>query len=280
MAILAVPKIVEELFREPPPSDSVDGWLSTLLRDRHGVPDLLAAEQAEDLKPRVIREIERQMDEHRRRGIEPVLGWDSSTQSVHRVVKDGVTRADVRQCFPELDGDQFERVGAWMLTYYGAARSEAIGGGGDRKIDLVATFSAPPVAGRERLRSIPQRVVAQSKLRAGKVQVSTDEVESFAKSIEAIRQRGDILQRLPGWFIDDDLVVHGLLITGGSLTPDAKRAAARSGLFVLEGDQFAEDLALAEPALMWLDPELSFQPALFTAWVRSLPRSHEGRWKR
>lgn len=170
-----------------------------------------------------------------------------------RIAEDRDTLVEI---LPSLGDRQFEHLCRHLLGVYGApaeARdvTKMSGDGGLDFFAIVPPTSSP--RGPARLSAQGLRVAGQAKRWTNPV--GPDEMEAFGGRLETWRLGGgSALADLPVWFRDEsDFPIVGLFATTSSFTPGAKSAAVRRVVFMLEGDQIAQDLAWSESRDEWCD---------------------------
>ena len=266
------------------PTDLIDvsTWLQAECARNGDLSELEAFDRAESIRERVIREIGERLYDLRQRGLMPPHDWIDDHRLLGRPHGDA-TRAQlslrdaIRTALNELTGTQFEHVVKHLLEASGAnpcavVGAQAVGSQGDRGIDVVALVSGPTRPLPDRFRTLPVRIAAQAKLRAGG-HVDNNDVDAFARRLDNLRNDGDIAARMPAWFRSETLPIVGLLATAGRLLPAAKVAAAHGTISWIDGDQVVEDLARSPSVQNWLGADGVLEAGRFKAFLDRKPET-------
>jgi hypothetical protein len=236
-----------------------------------GLSELEALERIDRDLPRLRTAIDRQLKDYRQRGLTLGSEWESSAKSTlvprdEELGGDDVVgrRTQILTALSTLTGRQFEHVCALLLASYGLSEDdlEVTPASKDGGVDFVAIRRNHEI-GANRLRNLPLRLVGQAKRYAGTV--GPDDMDALVTRVDDCRREtGTAWTKIPSWFKEASLPIFGLFVTSSHLGPDATKSATRHGVFVIEGDQVAEDLVHTAEANGWFDPgSRAFNPHRF-----------------
>jgi Restriction endonuclease len=280
--VLEIPTLADDLLALPESVVNLDEVIIQRLMDQ-GLGDLEVLDVVDELKPRLVREIDLRFAYFEATKLETPYEWVDMSKDA--LVRQGLV-ASVQATNPvrertaalaglqKLTGTQFEYFCAALLVEYGVDRSLVLvtPSGNEGGVDFIAVLDPPARGPLNRVHRTPFRLVGQAKRYKG--EVDHDKVQAFCGRVDACRKGfGKALEKLPEWFVDRKDPILGLLMTTGTTGPSAQRVAREHVVLLFEGQQLADDLRRSSIYAACLNGQGQFDEDLFLEFVAGL--SHD-----
>ena len=255
-------------------------WFSNYISEAKSIPISDASEIAERDLHRFQERITGLMDADRAAGVHGFYEWvDASRRQLQQVgaftvkghaqEREIADRERISNLLPTLTPEEFEIVGARLLSLYGIPRDQlrvtqrSNDGGFDFYGVELLDFMTD-----NRMRRQRHRVLGQAKRYTNKV--DHDAMDAFAWRLFAFRlDTGRRFDTYEDWFRGSDLPIVGMFITTSSFTDAALSTAISAVVLTLDGRQIAQDLASSSWVDGWRGLDGEIDRELFRGFLRA-----------